>query len=129
MIDYTEVEDRVYEDLASYALPENANEIGYDVDYIWNGIWRTIKLKYPSSKYYVYENMDGWNYHHDGVTAWVKTAITIRCQECINYTPITNEDGEAIKVEQVQSIDVERCTKQSLVRACQQHGIWQDLVV
>ena len=129
MIDYTEVEDRVYEDLASYALPENANEIGYDVDYIWNGIWRTIKLKYPSSKYYVYENMDGWNYHHDGVTAWVKTSITIRCQECINYTPITNEDGEAIKVEQVQSIDVERCTKQSLVRACQQHGIWQDLVV
>ena len=129
MIDYNEVEDRVYEDLASYALPENANEIGYDVDYIWNGIWRTIKLKYPSSKYFVYENMDGWNYHHDGVTAWVKTSITIRCQECINYTPITNEDGEAIKVEQVQSIDVERCTKQSLVRACQQHGIWQDLVV
>jgi len=129
VIEYEAVEDRVYEELASYQLPENANELDHDVDYIWNGIWRTIKLKYPSSKYNVYENLDGWNYHHDGISGWVKTSITIRCQTLVDYTPIVDEDNQAIRVTNIKSTDVDRAIKRSLVRACQQHGLWQDLVV
>jgi len=129
VVDYTEIEDRVYEDLASYALPENANDLHYDEDYLWNGIWRTIKLKYPSTKYHVYENLDGLNYHHDDKSAWVKTSVTIRCQELINYTPVIDVDNQALRIDEVRSTDIDRAIKRSLIKASQMHGIWQDLVV
>ena len=59
----------------------------------------------------------------------VKTSITIRCQTLVDYTPIVDEDNQAIRVTNIKSTDVDRAIKRSLVRASQQHGLWQDLVV
>ena len=47
----------------------------------WAWAWSELKSRYPDSYYTIYENAQGWCYHTDGNTAWVKTCLlyTSRC--------------------------------------------------
>jgi hypothetical protein len=42
----------------------------------WAFAWAEFKKLFPDSFYTIYENKDGFNYHTDGSTCWVKTGVT-----------------------------------------------------
>ena len=53
----------------------------------WAWAWAEVKKAFPDAQYTIYENANGWCYHTDGKTGWVKTGVTIANQEYIEYLP------------------------------------------
>ena len=49
----------------------------------WAWAWGKLK-NFADANYTIYENKDGWNYHTDGKTGWVKTGVTIKEIEHMN---------------------------------------------
>lgn len=89
----------------------------------WAYAWGEVKKNYPDATYTIYENAQGWNYHTDGRTCWVKTGVTIGGQECIEYLPVMNHANKSIPLEQVTSFDVNKAIQRSLTKACARHGL------
>lgn len=89
----------------------------------WAWAWGEIKKKYPDATYTVYENADGWNYHTDGRTCWVKTGVTVNGIEHIEYLPVMDYKNKSIPVENVTSYDVNKSIQRSLTKACARHGL------
>ena len=89
----------------------------------WAWAWAEVKKKFPEATYTIYENKDGWNYHTDGKTAWVKTGVTIEGLEHIEYLPVMDMRNRSIPVENVTSFDVNKAIQRSLTKACARHGL------
>lgn len=89
----------------------------------WAWAWAEVKKKYPAATYTIYENKDGWNYHTDGHTAWVKTGVTIDGLEHIEYLPVMDMRNRSIPIENVTSFDVNKAIQRSLTKACARHGL------
>ena len=89
----------------------------------WAWAWAEVKKKYPTATYTIYENKDGWNYHTDGKTAWVKTGVTIDGLEHIEYLPVMDMRNRSIPIENVTSFDVNKAIQRSLTKACARHGL------
>lgn len=93
----------------------------------WAWAWAELKKLYPGSFYTVYENRDGWNYHTDGKTCWVKTGVTLvddeTSQECIEYLPVMDYKNRSIPADQVTSFDVNKAIQRSLTKAIARHGL------
>ena len=89
----------------------------------WAWAWAEVKKKYPTATYTIYENKDGWNYHTDGHTAWVKTGVTIDGLEHIEYLPVMDMRNRSIPIENVTSFDVNKAIQRSLTKACARHGL------
>ena len=89
----------------------------------WAWCWAEVKKKYPTANYTIYENKDGWNYHTDGHTAWVKTGVTIDGLEHIEYLPVMDMRNRSIPIENVTSFDVNKAIQRSLTKACARHGL------
>ena len=89
----------------------------------WAWAWTEIKSLYPDSTYKVYENKDGWCYHTDGKTCWVKTGVTVNGIEHIEYLPVMNHRNESIPAEKVTSFDVNKSIQRSLTKAVARHGL------
>ena len=89
----------------------------------WAWAWAEVKKKYPTATYTIYENKDGWNYHTDGHTAWVKTGVTIDGLEHIEYLPVMDMRNRSIPTENVTSFDVNKAIQRSLTKACARHGL------
>lgn len=89
----------------------------------WAWAWAEVKKKFPEATYTIYENKDGWNYHTDGKTAWVKTGVTINGLEHIEYLPVMDMRNRSIPVENVTSFDVNKAIQRSLTKACARHGL------
>ena len=89
----------------------------------WAYAWGEIKKADPSANYTVYENANGWNYHTDGNTAWVKTGVTVNGIEHIEYLPIMDARNRSIPVASVTSFDVNKAIQRSLTKACARHGL------
>lgn len=89
----------------------------------WAYAWGEVKKNYPDATYKIYENAQGWNYHTDGRTCWVKTGVTIGGQEYIEYLPVMNHANKSIPLEQVTSFDVNKAIQRSLTKACARHGL------
>lgn len=89
----------------------------------WAWAWAEIKKAYPEAFYTIYENKDGWNYHADGKTAWVKTGVTIEGIEMVEYLPVMDFKNKSIPVEQLTSFDVNKAIQRSLTKACARHGL------
>ena len=89
----------------------------------WAWAWAEVKKKYPEAQYTIYENKDGWNYHTDGKTAWVKTGVTINGLEHIEYLPVMDMRNKSIPVDNVTSFDVNKAIQRSLTKACARHGL------
>ena len=89
----------------------------------WAWAWAELKKKHPDAFFTVYENKDGWNYHTDGRTAWVKTGVTVKGIEHIEYLPVMNYQNKSIPYASVTSYDVNKTIQRSLTKAIGRHGL------
>ena len=62
----------------------------------WAFAWGELKKRYPDATYNIYENKDGWNYHTDGRTAWVKVGVTVNGIEHTEELPIMDFKNKSI---------------------------------
>ena len=89
----------------------------------WAWAWGELKKACPDATYTVYENANGWNYHTDGRTAWVKTGVTADGIEHIEYLPIMDYRNRSIPLEAITSFDVNKAIQRSLTKAVARHGL------
>lgn len=89
----------------------------------WAWAWAEVKKRYPNATYTIYENKDGWNYHTDGRTCWVKTGVTIEGLEHIEDLPVMDYRNKSIPLDKVTSFDVNKAIQRSLTKACARHGL------
>ena len=89
----------------------------------WAWAWAEVKKVHPDANYTVYENADGWFYHTDGKTAWVKTGVTIEGIEHIEMLPVMDYKNKSIPVNNITSFDVNKAIQRSLTKACARHGL------
>ena len=115
--------DNYFNDL--YAVNVNGHtEKKNNLTYLsWAWAWGEIKKRHPDATYTVYENADGWNYHTDGRTCWVKTGVTVNGIEHIEYLPVMDYKNKSIPIENVTSFDVNKAIQRSLTKACARHGL------
>lgn len=89
----------------------------------WAWAWAELKKVHPEASSTVYENKDGWNYHTDGKTAWVKTGVTVNGLEHVEYLPIMNHQNKSIPLASITSYDVNKAIQRSLTKAIGRHGL------
>lgn len=89
----------------------------------WAWAWGEVKKRFPDASYTIYENADGWIYHTDGRTCWVKTGVTIEGQELIEYLPVMDYKNRSIPADSVTSFDVNKAIQRSLTKAIARHGL------
>lgn len=89
----------------------------------WAWAWGEIKKLFPDATYTIYENKDGWFYHTDGKTAWVKTGVTVTGIEHIEYLPVMDFKNRSIPADAVTSFDVNKAIQRSLTKAVARHGL------
>jgi len=89
----------------------------------WAYAWGEIKKRYPDAVYTIYENKEGWCYHTDGRTCWVKTGVTVNGIEHIEYLPVMDFKNRSISAEDVTSFDVNKAIQRSLTKAVARHGL------
>ena len=89
----------------------------------WAWAWAEVKKVDPKANYTVYESADGWCYHTDGKTAWVKTGVTIDGVEHIEYLPVMDYKNKSIPLDLITSFDVNKAIQRSLTKACARHGL------
>lgn len=89
----------------------------------WAWAWGEVKKLYPKASYTIYENKEGWNYHTDGGSAWVKTGVEIEELEHIEYLPVMDYRNKSIPIERVSSFDVNKAIQRSLTKAIARHGL------
>jgi len=89
----------------------------------WAWAWGEVKKLFPDATYTIYENSDGWNYHTDGRTAWVKTGVTVNGIEHIEYLPVMDSRNRSIPLENITSFDVNKTIQRSLTKAVARHGL------
>lgn len=89
----------------------------------WAWAWGEVKKRYPDAFYTIYENAEGWFYHTDGATCWVKTGVTINGLELIEYLPVMDFKNKSIPVGNVTSFDVNKAIQRSLTKAIARHGL------
>lgn len=89
----------------------------------WAYAWGEVKKLFPDSTYTIYENANGWFYHTDGFTCWVKTGVTINGIEHIEYLPVMDFKNRSIPADQVTSFDVNKAIQRSLTKAVARHGL------
>lgn len=99
---------------------EQKNKLSY---LSWAWAWAEVKKKHPNANYTIYENAQGWNYHTDGKTGWVKTGVTVNEIEHIEYLPIMDYRNSSIPAEKITSFDVNKAIQRSLTKACARHGL------
>lgn len=95
-----------------------------DLTYLsWAWAWGELKKLHPDATYTVYENKDGWLYHTDGRTCWVKTGVTVNGIENIEYLPVMDFRNNSIPADKVTSYDVNKAVQRSLTKAVARHGL------
>lgn len=89
----------------------------------WAWAWGEVKKMFPDATYTIYENADGWCYHTDGKTCWVKTGVTVNGIEHIEYLPVMDYKNKSILIGNVTSFDVNKAIQRSLTKAVARHGL------
>lgn len=89
----------------------------------WAWAWAEVKKAFPDATYTIYENQAGMFYHTDGMTAWVKTGVTIDGIEHIEYLPVMDFKNKSIPLANITSFDVNKAIQRSLTKACARHGL------
>lgn len=89
----------------------------------WAWAWGELKKLHPDATYTVYENKDGWLYHTDGRTCWVKTGVTVNGIENIEYLPVMDFRNNSIPADKLTSYDVNKAVQRSLTKAVARHGL------
>lgn len=89
----------------------------------WAWAWGEVKKRHPDATYTIYENRDGWCYHTDGRTCWVKTGVTVNGIEHVELLPVMDYKNQSISVDRVTSFDVNKAIQRSLTKAVARHGL------
>lgn len=89
----------------------------------WAWAWGEVKKLFPEATYTIYEASNGWNYHTDGRTCWVKTGVTVNGIEHIEYLPVMDNRNNSIAADKVTSFDVNKAIQRSLTKAVARHGL------
>lgn len=113
----------VFETLSVIDVGEHTEKKGKFTYLSWAWAWHTTMALYPDMTTTVYENAEGWNYHHDGKTAWVKTGVTIQGVERIEFLPVMNHLNKSIPLEAITSTAVNTSIQRSLTKAMARHGL------
>lgn len=105
----------------------NLNEVKEkknNLDYIsWAWAWAELHKRYPEATSKVYENAQGWNYHTDGRTCWVKVGVTVEGVEHIEMLPVMDARNHSIPLNQVTSFDVNKSIQRAVTKAIARHGL------
>jgi hypothetical protein len=96
-----------------------------NMDYIsWANAWSMLKSQYPDAQRKVYEHdHTGFNYFTDGKTAYVKVGIIVGGLEHIDYLPIMDYRNNAIPIEKLTAVDVNKAIQRSTAKAIAMHGL------
>lgn len=113
----------VFETLNSINVNEHTEKKNGLTYLSWAWAWGELLKKYPDSTYTIYENRDGWNYHTDGRTAWVKTGVTVDGKEYIEMLPVMDYKNISIPLDRITSFDVNKAIQRSLTKAVARHGL------
>lgn len=89
----------------------------------WAWAWAELKKRHPTATYTIYEDVNGCFYHTDGLTAWVKTGVTVDGIEHIEYLPVMDFKNKSIPVASITSFDVNKAIQRSLTKAVARHGL------
>jgi len=114
----------VYETLSSISVKEKIERKG-NLDYLsWANAWAMLKTAYPEAQRKVYEHdHTGFNYFTDGKSAYVKVGIIINNLEHIDYLPVMDFRNNAIPIEKVTAMDVNKTIQRSTAKAIAMHGL------
>lgn len=112
-----------FEELNSIDVSKKTEKKGNLTYLSWAWAWAELKKRHPYAEYKIYENADGWNYHTDGKTAWVKTGVTVSGIEHIEYLPVMDFRNNSIPLDKVTSTDVNKTIQRSLTKAVARHGL------
>lgn len=115
--------DSVFKTLNAINVNEHVEQKNGLTYLSWAWAWAKVKELYPDATYTVYENKEGWNYHTDGKTCWVKTGVTINGLEHIEMLPVMDYRNSSIPADKVTSFDVNKAIQRSLTKACARHGL------
>ena len=134
--------DSVFKTLNAINVNEHVEQKNGLTYLSWAWAWAKVKELYPDATYTVYENKDGWNYHSDGKTCWVKTGVTINGLEHIEMLPVMDNRNVSIHLKDftytvnakggksyevtvpaLTSFDVNKAIQRSLTKACARHGL------
>ena len=113
----------VFETLNAVNVNDHKEPKGNLMYLSWPWAWGELKKRYPDATYTVYENAQGWFYHTDGKTAWVKTGVTIDGIEHIEYLPVMDNRNRSIPVDALTSFDVNRSIQRSITKAIARFGL------
>jgi hypothetical protein len=110
--------------LASTPVRDKIERKG-NLDYLsWANAWSMLKSAHPDAQRIVYESsFTGNNYFTDGKTAYVKVGIVVNGLEHIDYLPIMDFRNNAIPVDKVTSMDVNKAIQRSTAKAIAMHGL------
>ena len=119
-----EKEQSVFQTLNAINVNEHTEKKNGLTYLSWAWAWAKVKENYPDAFYTIYENPDGLIYFTDGRTAWVKTGVTIKGQELIEYLPVLDYNNRSsIGIDRLTSFDVNKAIQRSLTKACARHGL------
>lgn len=96
-----------------------------NLDYLsWANAWAMLKMVYPDAQRKVYEHdHTGFNYFTDGKSAWVKVGIIVNDIEHIDYLPVMDFRNNAIPIEKLTAMDVNKAIQRSTAKAIAMHGL------
>ena len=119
----SEKKKSVFETLNAVNVNDKTEKRGRFTYLSWAWAWGEVKKAYPEADFIIYENADGWCYHTDGRTAWVKTGVIIDGIEHIEYLPIIDPSNNSIPLDKITSFDVNKSIQRSLTKAVARHGL------
>lgn len=115
--------DNYFKALNSINVNEKTEKKGNLTYLSWAWAWGEVKKLFPDATYTIYENENGWNYHTDGRTCWVKTGVLVNGIEHIEYLPVMDNRNNSIAADKVTSFDVNKAIQRSLTKAVARHGL------
>lgn len=115
--------DNYFKILNEIDVNEHTDKKGSLTYLSWSWAWAEVKKKYPDANYTIYENADGWNYHTDGRTCWVKVSVTINGIEHIEMLPVMDFKNKSIPLASITSFEVNKAIQRAITKACARHGL------
>ena len=118
----------IFKDLSSININDKVEKKGQHKYISWAHAWTLAKQKFPEIQRVVYEcESTGLNYFTDGNSAYVKVGITIKGLEHIDYLPVMDFRNNALPLDKVTSMEVNKTIQRSTTKAIAMHGLGLNL--
>lgn len=118
----------IFKDLSSININDKVEKKGQHKYLSWAHAWTLAKQKFPEIQRIVYEcESTGLNYFTDGNSAYVKVGITIKGLEHIDYLPVMDSRNNALPLDKVTSMEVNKTIQRSTTKAIAMHGLGLNL--